>query len=85
MADCTVKRQMLKEIQEVDFVLADLNLYLDTHPTCKEAFEMYNSYEKKSKQLTCQYENMFGPLTPSTVNNTDAWAWIKGPWPWENC
>ncbi len=85
MADCTLKKRMMRQIKEVDFVLKDLNLYLDTHPCCKEALEMYNAYEQKSKQLTCEYEKMFGPLTPSALNSTDAWVWIKGPWPWENC
>jgi len=85
MADCTAKRRLMRQIKETDFVLKDLNLYLDTHPGCKEALEMYNNYEKKSRQLTCEYEKNFGPLTPSTLNNTEAWLWTKGPWPWENC
>jgi len=50
MADCTAKRRLMRQIKETDFVLKDLNLYLDTHPGCKEALEMYNNYEKKSRQ-----------------------------------
>ncbi len=85
MADNITKKRMLRDIKEVEFALKDLNLYLNTHPDCSEALEMYKLYEKKSRQLICEFERMFGPLTPSAVNNTDAWLWIKGPWPWENC
>ena len=85
MADFTIKKRMLQEIKETDFTLKELNLYLDTHPNCKEALEMYKTYEQRLKKLMCDYENTFGPLTPSSVNNTDVWTWINGPWPWENC
>ena len=85
VADTCLKKKLLKEIKQIDFVLKDLNLFLDTHPCHREALEMYNKYEKKSRQLTYEYEKSFGPLTPSAGNNGETWDWIKGPWPWENC
>jgi len=85
MVEIVSKCKLLKEIKQVDFVLKELNLYLDTHPCSKEALEMFNINEKKAKQLKYDYEKLFGPLTPSANNNTEAWEWIKGPWPWENC
>ncbi len=85
MVEMVSKCKLLKEIMQTDFVLKELNLYLDTHPCAREALEMYNIYEKKSRQLKYDYEKLFGPLTPSVNNNTEAWEWIKGPWPWENC
>ena len=41
--------EMLLEIQEVDFVLVELNLYLDTHPSDYEAINQFNDNAQKSK------------------------------------
>lgn len=79
------KRALLKEIQETDFVITELNLYLDTHPCCTEALEMLEKYVRKSRQIKYEYEKMFGPLTAASNMSTETWQWICGPWPWENC
>ena len=84
MENNTVKTTIMKEIQTSDFVLKELNLFLDTHPYHKEALEMFKKYEKKSADLKAECEKLFGPITPSTNGNTDSWEWLKGPWPWEN-
>ena len=70
---------------EVDFVLKELNLFLDTHPCHQAALEKFQRYENRAKELKCQYEKMFGPLTPSVNDNLTSWEWIQSPWPWENC
>lgn len=41
--------QLLKEIQAIDFVLVELNLYLDTHPNDYDAIEQFNNYSQKSR------------------------------------
>ena len=85
MAEMISRKRLLREIKETDFVLKDLNLYLDTHPDCKQALSMFDKFEKKLKQLVYEDQKMFGPLTPSANNNLETWEWICGPWPWENC
>ncbi len=85
MTNNITRTRMLRQIKEVDFVLKDLNLFLDTHPCHKQALEMFANYETKLKALKYEYEKLFGPLTPSTNDNTKTWEWIQGPWPWENC
>ena len=84
MENNMAKKTIMKEIQIADFVLKELNLFLDTHPKQKEALEMFKKYEKKSAELTAEYEKLFGPITPSVNGNTDSWEWLQGPWPWEN-
>ncbi|MBQ7793575.1 MAG: spore coat protein CotJB [Clostridia bacterium] len=78
------RRRLLREIKETEFVLKELNLFLDTHPDHREALEKFQKFEQMSKKLKSEYERMFGPLTPSVNNNTETWEWIQGPWPWEN-
>ncbi len=77
--------KLLKEIQEADFVLKELNLYLNTHPNKRAALEKFQKYEQISARLKAEYEKLYGPLTPSVNNNLDRWEWLDGPWPWENC
>ena len=84
MADIRDRQKLMLEIKRTDFVLQELNLFLDTHPCSKQALEKFSQFEKMSKQLTEEYERLYGPLTPSVNNNTETWEWIKGPGPWEN-
>ncbi len=79
------KRRLMRQIKEADFILKELNLFLDTHPDHKEALLKFAKYEQILKTLKMEYERMYGPLTPSTNGNTEMWEWIEGPWPWENC
>ena len=44
------RMQMLKEIGEVSFVVNDLTLYLDTHPTDKEALQAFTDAARRRKQ-----------------------------------
>ena len=54
--------QHLRKLQEVDFVLLELNLYLDTHPNDHEAMKQYNYYAQKRKKIACEYEEKYGPI-----------------------
>ncbi|OMP67202.1 spore coat protein CotJB [Domibacillus epiphyticus] len=76
--------QQLEEIQTADFVLVELVLYLDTHPTDAQAIEQYNQYAQYSKQLKRTFESQFGPLELGSINQIpDYWQWNRSPWPWE--
>ena len=94
MAD---RRTMLKEIGEVSFMVNDLTLYLDTHPTDPDALECFSEMMKKRKQLMKEYADEFEPLTMDCVcpdsNNSSVsfseypdrkhFTWTDGPLPWE--
>lgn len=85
MTNNVAKCRLLRQIKEAEFVLKELNLFLDTHPNHKEALAKFAKYEQISRKLKYEYEKMYGPLTPSANGNTETWEWIQGPWPWENC
>ena len=75
--------QQLEEIQAIDFVIDELVLYLDTHPTDQNAIQQYNHFALYSKQIKQKFEESFGPLQKGSVNiQQDYWAW-SGPWPWQ--
>jgi len=84
MIDTIAKKKLLTEIMQYDFVLTELNLYLDTHPDECRAISMFYEIQEKAECLKRDYTRLFGPITPSVRSNTDTWEWSKGPWPWEN-
>lgn len=76
--------QMLEEMQAIDFVIVELNLYLDTHPNDLDAIKQFNHFTEKSMKLKVQFEKKFGPLMNfgrSYVNYPFDWG--DTPWPWQ--
>ncbi|RPK09584.1 spore coat protein CotJB [Priestia endophytica] len=76
--------QELKEIQAIDFVLVELTLYLDTHPSDQQALLQFNECAKYAKKLKRSFETKFGPIQQYGNSYTDAkWSWGTMPWPWQ--
>ena len=72
---------LLKKIGAYQFAIADMNLFLDTHPNDKASLMKREEYLRELKPLTDQYEKEYGPLTKK-ANDNNTWAWVKDPWPW---
>ncbi|MBS6952818.1 MAG: spore coat protein CotJB [Enterocloster asparagiformis] len=91
------RNQMLKEINEVSFVIDDLKLFLDTHPLDEAALTAFSQAMEQRKQLLKEFAKQFEPLTqdcicPDTNNQTGSFTkhpgqkhftWSDGPLPWE--
>lgn len=78
------EREMLRrKIKQYDFTLKELNLYLDTHPTCRRALAMFRKYAAVREQAMREYTSKYGPLVPEQSDDDMQWAWIADPWPWE--
>ena len=77
------QRLCLKKIRIFDFVLYEITLFLDTHPNCCEALELFNKYNEMRANAVCEYTKQFGPLVATGSDSTQKWEWICGPWPWE--
>ena len=75
---------MLKALTALDFFLVDLQLYLNTHPTDREALAKYNAVVAEANALRQEYEKMFGPLTSFRSASKYPWQWIEDPWPWQS-
>lgn len=75
---------MLKELQEIDFVIVELNLYLDTHPMDNLALQQFNQMAQKRQLLAGQFELKYGPLMNFGHSySRSPWQWIDAPWPWQ--
>ena len=77
----TEREKCLLEIQDLDFSIADLNLYLDICPNDKDAYELFKCYTEECKKKKEYFTKVFGPLTLSEL--TDDYEWASGVWPWE--
>ncbi|ASS76224.1 spore coat protein CotJB [Tumebacillus algifaecis] len=76
--------KLLLDLQTVDFVLVELNLYLDTHPTDRKSIEQYNYYAHKKELLKKQFNEKFGPLQGfGNSYSRDSFEWGEAPWPWQ--
>ncbi len=74
----------LYDIQAVDFVLLELNLYLDTHPTDVSAIQQFNRFAQQRRTMTQNFEAEFGPLLHAGHSySKQPWEWIEPPWPWQ--
>ena len=70
------------ELQTLGFVVQELALYLDTHPNDKEAFELYQNYQKILHKGMMEMNNE-NPLNHGLPTKGDRYRWLDDPWPWE--
>ena len=74
----------LNRLQQVEFALVELQLFLDTHKDDQRALMEYNQYSKQLEMLKKQYELQYGPLLNFGFSPSQyPWRWLEGPWPWE--
>lgn len=75
---------LMEQLQQVDFVLVELTLYLDTHPEDLEAIKQFNHYSKERKKIKKAVESVYGPLQQFGNSYSGyPWSWNDSPWPWQ--
>lgn len=78
------KQEFIEKLQDVSLMAVDLNLFLDTHPTCEKALADYKKVTKLYQDLKAEYEKEYGPLSNyGTFNQTEIYNWTQDPWPWQ--
>ena len=79
------KEMLFHDIGIIDFVIVEMNLYLDTHPTDCEAMEYLRHYVRLKNQAMKEYAMKYGPLRiqDADAGNHKEWLWAMQPWPWE--
>lgn len=73
----------LAELMALEFALVDLGLYLDTHPSDTEAFELYTKYVALERDGRKRYVATYGPILQTDVASAKEYTWLHDPWPWE--
>lgn len=72
----------LAELQALEFVVQELNLYLDTHKDDTEAFNLFKQFSAMEKAARAAYESKYGPVTLQGAAAGDSYKWLSDPWPW---
>lgn len=82
---CMNKNQLLNYLNHVSFSMYDTVLFLDTHPTDREAIAYFNEMKQARKNALKIYQKKFAPLLLDGVDANCEWTWGMEPLPWENC
>ena len=77
------REELLRRVQEADFVLYDVSLFLDTHPTNQMALNFFQEYQNYYTEVVSDYEMSYGPLVSFDADTQKGWTWVQTPWPWE--
>ncbi|MCD4642475.1 hypothetical protein AR454_00995 [Bacillus mycoides] len=78
------RENLLLQIQQLEFFLLELQLYLDTHPSDEGALMQFNKYSKTLQQLKLKFDKKYGPLLGFGFSESkNTWKWIDNPWPWQ--
>ena len=73
----------LRELMALDFVVDELELYLDTHCDDEEAFESYQKYLELAKEGRRRYVELYGPLQQTDMLGMKKYVWLEGLGPWD--
>ena len=77
------EEKKLHDIGIADFVLTDLMLYLDTHPSDQKAMEYFNHYARIKTQMEREFARDHYPLRKDLAESNRDWRWGSAPLPWE--
>lgn len=77
------REELLLKIQQLTFVLKDLNLYLDLYPQNTKMLNIFKFYSNELKKLKDLYNKEYFALCVSDVSK-NYFDWISSPWPWDN-
>ncbi|MBP1534811.1 MAG: spore coat protein CotJB [Ruminococcus sp.] len=77
------KQKLMRRIQQSCFALAEANLYLDSHPTCKMGLAYFKKHKAEKEALEKEYTEKYGPLTAIQSDSDKKWEWVAKPFPWE--
>ena len=73
--------KLMRKIQELSFAKTEAELYLDTHPNCRNALEYYEALLEELDTLMTKYQNENQAIY-SQAAATDRWSWVDDSWPW---
>ena len=73
----------LGELMALQFIVKELQLYLDTHSGDADAFKALQSTLRLCEEGRKKYVQLYGPVTMSDLTACQSYTWISDPWPWD--
>ncbi len=79
----TEKQRLMRKVQAEQFAVVEANLYLDSHPTCRNGLEYFETHKAAYEAAVKEYEEKYGPITLAGADCSKRWEWTSTPFPWE--
>ena len=76
------REAMMKRVQKLAFMKTEAELFLDTHPECRQALDYYHRILEELEAARLEYRASHGPIT-ADESSTERWDWVDTPWPWQ--
>lgn len=76
--------ELMNKLQQLDFSIQEVVLYLDGYPDCDQALDYYHQLLQERCAVEKEYEKSCGPLTSRSNRSTHGWDWGQSPWPWHH-
>ena len=70
------KENLLLNIYRYDFMINDLNLFLDLHPDDTNVYNLFKEYSKRLKYYVELYESRYGSIN-LIDDNYNSYLWYK--------
>lgn len=79
------KCELMDIINELEFAVTDLHLFLDTHPDDKEALKTFAKLAASLKSYKHDYAQKYGPLYATDSSDETPFDWVSEnhKWPWQ--
>lgn len=76
------RQKILLKLHELDFILNDLNLYLDLNPNDLNMYEKFKKTALEYDMLKKKYYDKYQVLE-LCGDTKNKYTWISNPWPWD--
>lgn len=84
LAPSSEREEALLNLNQIQFAMHELNLYLDVYPNDANIMRQFVAYRNTYNDLLNQYENRYGALNVNSISlNSVPFGWVNQTWPWE--
>ena len=70
-------------LDAISFAMDEIRLFLDTHPTDRQALTAYAALRQRRSALVDQLAREGRPVNFYCAGASGSWDWMDGAWPWE--
>ncbi len=77
------QEQTLFNLDQIQFAMHELNLYLDNYPNNQEVLNQFTTLRNSYNKLLTDYENKYDAINVNSMSlNSVPFGWVEQTWPW---
>ena len=78
------QEQTLFNLDQIQFAMHELNLYLDNYPNDRDMFNQFVMLRNSYNKLLMEYENKYDAINVNSISlNNVPFGWVEQTWPWD--